>query len=527
MKKFLTIALIATMFAGITSSCVNDLNVTPIDPNLDLPQDILSSEAAYGQVLAQCYAGLSESSSKGIDSDPNINGVDGGYGQYMRALFYLNEMTTDESSCCWNDNTIADLRRNKWASSDVFVMGMFARIFFQIQLCNEFIRKASASNYANSANMKQWIAEARALRALSYWHGIDMFGSLPFATEENSVGSVGPDPKSRADLYAWLVDEIKDFTPSLITKMDASTYGRCDQQMAKMLLAKLYLNAEVYTDGKVSAWKECADVCKEIIAAHPTLHANWRDLFGADNCNCLDEIIFIAQSDPKSMKSYGNTTFLVKAVIPSGNDKMCAAMGVGDGWGGLTVRPEFVDLFEQSDLRYTFHDCSAYVTDANEIHAKEMTDDSAFPKSGLCATKWTNLKMDGSTPADNSFPETDGVIFRSADAYLMLAECALHDGVGKAEGLAAMDAVRARAGMGSIALTEENVLAERGRELYWESHRRSDLVRFGKYAGPDQMIWSYKGGVPEGQAIDAKYNLFPIPANEINSNSKLVQNPGY
>lgn len=527
MKKFLTIALIATMFAGITSSCVNDLNVTPIDPNLSLPGDVLNSEAAYGQILAQCYAGLSESSSIGIDSDPNIKGVDGGYGQYMRALFYLNEFTTDECSCCWNDDTIQDLRRIKWGSSDVFVMGMFARIFFQIQVCNEFIRKAKASQWADTDNMKQWIAEARALRALSYWHGVDMFGALPFATEENSVGSVGPAPKSRAEMYEWLVNEIKDFTPGLIRKAGPSDYGRCDQQMAKMLLAKLYLNAEVYTDGKVSAWKECAAVCKEIMAEYPVLHANWKELFGASNCDCLDEIIFVAQSDPKSMKSYGNTTFLVKAVIPSGNDKLCAVMGVGDGWGGLTVRPEFVDLFDESDVRYTFHDCSAYVKDPADVHTKEMTDDSQFAKSGLCPTKWTNLYADGSTPADNSFPETDGVIFRAADAYLMLAECGLHDSSFAKEGLEAMDKVRARAGMSTIALTAENVLAERARELYWENHRRSDLVRFGKYTGPDQLVWSYKGGIPEGQTIDAHFNLFPIPSNEINSNPNLVQNPGY
>ena len=272
MKKFITLAIIATLFAGLTTSCIKDLDVIPIDPNLDLPSDILSSEAAYGQVLAQCYAGLSESSSIGVDSDPNISGVDGGYGQYMRALFYLNEIPTDEANCCWNDNTLADIRRNKWASSDIFIMSMFARIYFQISQCNEFIRKAQASQWADSQNMKQWIAEARALRALSYYHAIDMFGNVPFATEQNSVGSVGPEAKTRAEMYEWLVAEIQDFTPGLLKRPDASNYGRCTQMMAKMLLAKLYLNAEVYTGGKTSAWKECAGVCKEIIAEYNPLH---------------------------------------------------------------------------------------------------------------------------------------------------------------------------------------------------------------------------------------------------------------
>ncbi|MFB0973621.1 MAG: RagB/SusD family nutrient uptake outer membrane protein, partial [Bacteroidales bacterium] len=168
--------------------------------------------------------------------------------QYMRALFYNNELPTDEASVCWNDKTIYSLHGLNWTTSDVFVTAMFSRIYYQVSLCNEFIRRAKASSFADDATMKQYIAEARALRALSYYHAIDMFGNVPFATEANSVGSTGPDQISRKDLYDWLVTEIIDFTPSL-PAVGANEYGRANQALGQMLLAKLYLNSEVYTSG--------------------------------------------------------------------------------------------------------------------------------------------------------------------------------------------------------------------------------------------------------------------------------------
>jgi len=523
-KLFVIAALTLCLY-----SCVGDLNVTPIDPNTVLPEDVLQTENDYFALLAHCYAGFSESSSQGVDNDPNISGVDGGYGQYMRAMFNLNELTTDEASCAWNDQTIHDLHRMCWTTSDVFIMSMYARIFFQIGLCNETIRRIQASGI-ESANMKLYVAEARAIRALSYYHAIDMFGNVPFSTEKDVIGSVGPAQIKRAELYAWLVDEIKDFTPSLMENAGSANYGRFDQNAAKMLLAKVYLNAEVYTDGAVKAWDECAAVCKEVMAKYPTLHSNWRDLFCASNQNCTDEIIFAIQSDPAAIRSYGNTTYVIKASIPSGAANWTAALGVGDGWGGLTLTPEFISSFDQADARYAFLDGTG-LTSSDEVHSFEMTDDYTFAKAGWCTNKFTNLFADGSTPADVSFPTTDYPVFRAADAYLMYAECTLHGAGSASEGQAAMDKVRARAGMSPVTLNADNLLKERGYELYWENYRRSDLIRFGKYVGEGQSLWSYKGYTggddKSGRTVDAFRALFPIPSSDINANGKLTQNPGY
>lgn len=522
--KFFLITFAVVLMAGWSlSSCVKDLDVTPIDPSLTLPEDVLDSEEAFYQVLAKCYGALAVSGSEGPDADADIAGINSGFGQYMRALFNMNELTTDEASNCWNDQTIRDLHKQKWTTSDVFVTAMFSRVFYQISLCNEFIRRANASEFTGD-NMQLYVAEARALRALSYYHAIDMFGNVPFATEENSVGSAGPAQIMRPDLYQWLVDEIIDFTPLLKAK-GTNEYGRVDQAFAKMLLAKMYLNAEVYTDGAVSAWSECAAVCKEIIAMYPTLHPRWQEMFMADNHLCTDEIIFAVQSDPDNIKSYGNTTYIIKSSIIAGNADWTAAFGVGDGWGGLVVTPEFIDSFDDTDTRKMFFDGSPYTTDA-DTHTKEIIDDAQF-KYGYCSQKFTNLLSDGTTPANIAFPSTDYPIFRAADAYLMLAECSLKGGASSSEGLDAYNAVRTRAGMPAVgSITLRDVLDERGRELYWENFRRSDLIRFGLYCGTE-YLWSWKGGQYEGTSFDEHYELFPIPASEINANSQLVQNPGY
>ena len=123
---------------------------------------------------------------------------------------------------------------------------------------------------------------------------------------------------------------------------------------------------------------------------------------------------------------------------------------------------------------------------------------------------------------------TDVPLFRAADAYLMLAEAQLRGAstVSESEGKEAWNAVRERAGLGECTYSLDELLDERGRELYWESWRRSDLVRFDKLTSGD-YLWTWKGGVQEGTSVDSHYNLMPIPTSELNSNSKLSQNAGY
>lgn len=507
------------------SSCVKDLEVTPIDPNIKLPQDILKDQDAFTRLLAKVYQGLACSTSSGPDaSEGDIKGVDNGYGQYIRAMFHLQCLTTDEAICSWNDQTLYDIHNLCWSSSDTFVSGAYYRAFFQISLANEFIRQAKATSISGFDKKDQYIAEARALRLLSYYHAIDLFANVPFSTEENNVGSTGPQQKKRADLWQWMVDECKDLlsSSSSLPKAGQTEYGRIDQGSVQMILAKLYLNAQVWKDPSANFFKECADVCKELMSEYD-LHPKFSDLFCADNHLWTrnttyngDEIIFAVPHDGISIQSYGGTNYIIFA--SSGDPMDGAKSGITSGWSGLTVTPEHVDLFEEGDERAMFW---------TGFDSKDLIKLNDWKSGGYKSMKFSNINHDGSAASSAGFVDTDFPMFRVADAYLMLAECAKRGGASEAEGLSAINDIRERAKASKLdSYTLQDVINERGRELAYELVRRQDLIRFDMFT-TDKYLWQWKGGAYEGKAVDNKYNVFPIISSDANANGNLEQNEGY
>ena len=194
--------------------------------------------------------------------------------------------------------------------------------------------------------------------------------------------------------------------------------------------------------------------------------------------------------------------------------------GVNGGWWGLRTRPEFYNKFA-GDARGMFH-TSGQQLNINSIG--NFTD-------GYAVGKFKNVKSTGGAGSDaqGNFTDTDFPVFRLADAYLMYAELAVR-GVGSlSQATTYVNALRSRAGVATVnqsALTLDFILDERGRELYWEGHRRQDLIRFGKFTG-GSYIWQWKGNVQTGASIDDKFKVFPIPATAIGSNPTLQQNTGY
>ncbi len=539
MKKYkvLLMTFAAALSLGL-GSCNGDLDTTPIDPNVKLPQDVLNSQDAFAQLLAKCYQGLACSASYGPDSSPDISGVDGGYGQYMRAMWNLQCLSSDEAICCWNDPTLPDVSQMTWTSDNQFTRAGYYRVFFQVGLCNEVIRQINNNpaglTDADFPKKDEFIAEARALRLLSYYHAIDLFGNVPFFTEENSVGATAPAAIKRGDLFDWMVAEALDVLEnSELAEAGQNEYGRCDKGMVRMILAKLYLNAEVWSNEGTAMWNECAAVCQDIIAdysLHTTASADnaegvsaYAELFCADNHRHTAnttyngrEIIFAVPQDGINTKSYGATNFLIFGAV--GGDMDPAAYGITSGWGGLSLLPEFTGLFEEGDTRAMFID----------LYGQSVEDMFDYKKGGYKSVKFTNVNHDGSAASAAGFVDTDMPVFRVADAYLMLAECVARGAAdnGSMSGQAAMDAVRARAGVGSLALTEKNVLDERARELWWECNRRQDLIRYGLYTG-SEYVWQWKGGVKDGQAVAETRNLMPLPPADVNANGNLNQNEGY
>lgn len=496
------------------SSCVGDLDVTPIDPNLDTADKVFSSADDFKSFLAECYTGFATSSYYGPNGAANMSGIDGGFSQYIRGLFHMTELTTDEAFCGWNDQTLQDLHALAWTPTDVFVTAIYYRIFHQAAICNEFLRQANNTSI-NVPEIEVYKAEARTLRAICYMHAIDLFGNVPLADETSSIGYY-PEQVSRAELFNWLETELKDIIDnSALINARQNEYGRIDKGAAKMILAKLYLNAEVYTG--TAKWKECADICKSIVADGYSLHPNYQELFLADNHNCTDEIIFAIQQDGIDIQSYGVTNYIIFA--STGGKMDTKEIGISSGWGGLRTTPEFYDSFQAGDKRALFH---------TEGHEKEILTAAEFTH-GYAFKKFKNVNSDGTPGKAEGFVDTDFPMFRYADVLLMLAECGLYNtsGVSAEEGLAYLNQVRERAGLEPQSFYNANdILRERGCELYQECWRRSDLIRFNKFTTAD-YLWSWKGGIMDGKAVGSHMNLFPIPDKDLNSNPNLSQNPGY
>ena len=496
------------VLAGISlTSCVKDLDVTPIDPNLNTADKQLKTEADYLNVLAGVYTGYATSGYYGPDGGPSISGLDGGASQYFRGLFNLNELPTDEAVNNWNDQTIKDFHAMSWTTSDVFVYAFYSRVNLQISLCNEFIRQAK-----NFGGLDNLVAEARALRAMSYYHAIDNFGNVPFSDENMTVGKDVPQQISRADLFKWIETECKDLlNGNDLPAARTAQYGRIDKGAVKMILAKLYLNAGVYTG--TPRWDDCADVLNSIMADGYSLHSKYSELFGADNDICTDEIIFAVEQDGADTQSYGVTNYIIFG--STGDGVNAADMGISSGWGGLRATDTFYNTFEDGDVRKMFSD--------DKFHKGPVEDVGDFTKGGHPSMKFKNITSTGNPGKAAGFVDTDFPVFRYADVLLMLAECGLN-GSSKVSASAAQgyfNQVRARAGLGELELTADNLIAERGRELYHECWRRSDLIRFGKFTSSD-FTWDLKPAT-----VDAHRVLYPIPTQDITSNGNMVQNPGY
>ncbi len=515
--KTLKYILGALVLAAGMSSCVGDLNVTPLDPALNTADKALQTEDDYFALLAQCYTGFATSGFKGPNGDNAISGVDGGFSQYYRGRYHLNGLTTDEAVCGWNDQTLQDLHGLNWTTSDVFVAAFYYRIAYQISACNEFIRQADKATI-DLPKKDQWIAEARALRALCWLDAIDNYGGFPFADETNSVGSTAPEYRDRKALCEYLENECKELLDgSALYDYGQGEYGRVNKGMVAMILAKLYLNSEVYTG--TARYADCAAVLKNLegkYKLHTNVHGTganaYQELFLADNDRCTDELIFVVEQNGTQTASYGATNYLIFA--STGDTMDPAAVGISSGWGGIRTTPEFYGMFDAADQRELFWE---------EGHTLSIDDISTF-SNGIGFQKFKNVNSDGSAASDKGFVDVDFPVFRYADALLMLAECELN-GV-SCGGKAAFDAVRARAGMPAIELNAENLLQERGRELYLEGWRRSDLVRFGKFTS-DSFVWQWKGGVKDGQGCPAHMAIFPIPDSDRYANPNLVQNDGY
>jgi hypothetical protein len=515
--KSIAVILVTLMFA----SCVNDLNLTPKDPNIVTSLTVYDTPGAYKEGLAKLYATFALSGQQGPAGQPDIAGIDEGFGNYLRQYWNAQELSTDEAVMAWNDASIKDFHWQTWAPNDVFIAALYSRIMYTVSLCNEYIRATAGKT---DAELVKYNAEARFLRALAYYHALDLYGNPPFVTEADAPGAYFPKQTTRAALFTYVETELKAIENLLgAPKFE---YGRADQGACWTLLAKLYLNAKVYVGQDKNS--ECATYCAKVIGAGYTLATKYANNFTADN-NLSPEMIFPITSDGQYSQSYGGMTYLVHA--PVGGSMPPAQFGVSGGWGGVRTTKAFVAKF--ADTSGATDKRAMFWTNGQNL---EINDIGQFT-DGWAITKYTNLTSTGAAAphAHPDFVDTDYPVFRLADVYLMYAEAVLRGATtGNAtSALGYLNALRTRAYNGSTSgnitagqMTLDYILDERSRELYWEGHRRTDLIRFAKFTG-SAYLWPWKGKVAAGASTESFRDLYPIPSNDLGANPTLKQNPGY
>jgi hypothetical protein len=522
MKRLVTYTILASTL--LLGACGKNLNQSP--------KYGLNAEAVYSdpnnyiKVLAKLYTGMSMTGNQGPAGQADIAGIDEGFSAYVRVLWNMQELPTDEAICGWNDPGIPDLNKSQWNADNVWVKGMYYRIFYQITLCNEFIWQARDEKLNErgftAAQVEQIVTmrnEARFLRALAYYHAMDLFGNVPFVTEEDRVGAFTPEQIMRADLFEYIESEIKAIENDL-TAANAVAYGRASASAAHALLAKMYLNAEVYTGA--SRYADCATYCEKIINSNQfQLDDVYQDVFLADN-NTSPEIIFPIVYDGLYAQTWGGTTFMICSAL--GGSMVAADYGVNGKWAGNRATRPFIEKFTDTteDSRWMFYTAGQQI---------DITSMSTFTQ-GYANPKYKNKTKDGlngSNNATSAHVDVDFPMFRLADVFLMYAEAKFRTG-DEATALTYMNKIRERAygdqTHNYTSLVLQDFLDERARELNWECTRRTDLIRFDQFTG-DTYLWPFKGGLDVGQATDVKYNLYPIPTSDIVLNPNLQQNPGF
>ena len=543
-KQLFSAALIAVLSSGVTS-CINDLDISPIDPQ---------TGGSFDQqgVFVKGYAMLGVTGQKGIDGSPDLDGQDEGESGFYRTTFNCNELPTDECLWAWQENQdIPQLTSISWSPSSQRTEWVYVRLGYDITQYNFFLDQTESMTDAETLRQR---AEIRFLRALHYWYFLDLFGKAPFKEHFNNDLPV---EKKGTELYTYIQNELNEIEGDMYEPRQAP-FGRADKAANWLLRARLYLNAGVYT-GQTD-YAKAEEYASKVIGSAYKLCTNYSELFMADNDeneNAMQEIILPIRQDGVKTRNYGGSTYLVCGTRVAGMPRM----GTTNGWSCIFARAAMVQKFfsnldDVPMLRADVEipkglDTDEQIDDFDAEHGirtedmiKAAGDDRALLYSGvgggrrkihtdaisgftdgLSIVKWQNYRSDGKPVSHATYPDTDIPLFRLAEAYLTRAEAIFRQG---GDATADINELRKRANCTRKVqtVTEQELIDEWAREFYLEGRRRSDLVRFGMFT-TNKYLWDWKGGAMNGTSVASYYNLYPIPVSDINNNRNMSQNEGY
>lgn len=543
-KQLFSAALIAVLSSGVTS-CINDLDISPIDPQ---------TGGSFDQqgVFVKGYAMLGVTGQKGIDGSPDLDGQDEGESGFYRTTFNCNELPTDECLWAWQENQdIPQLTSISWSPSSQRTEWVYVRLGYDITQYNFFLDQTESMTDAETLRQR---AEIRFLRALHYWYFLDLFGKAPFKEHFNNDLPV---EKKGTELYTYIQNELNEIEGDMYEPRQAP-FGRADKAANWLLRARLYLNAGVYT-GQTD-YAKAEEYASKVIGSAYKLCTNYSELFMADNDeneNAMQEIILPIRQDGVKTRNYGGSTYLVCGTRVAGMPRM----GTTNGWSCIFARaamvqkffsnlddvpmlradveiPKGLDTDEQIDdfdaehgirtedmIKVAGDDRALLYSGVGGGRRKIHTDAISGFTDGLSIVKWQNYRSDGKPVSHATYPDTDIPLFRLAEAYLTRAEAIFRQG-GDATGDINELRKRANCTRKVQTVTEQELIDEWAREFYLEGRRRSDLVRFGMFT-TNKYLWDWKGGAMNGTSVASYYNKYPIPVSDINNNRNMSQNEGY
>ncbi|RIJ50819.1 RagB/SusD family nutrient uptake outer membrane protein [Maribellus luteus] len=450
-------------------------------------------------------------------------------------------LTPEKALGHWAGSNWPLMNSHKWIPS----MGLFNSAwndqYALVNNSNKIIYQLEGIESMDEELKSLFLAELKMIRGFGYYNLIDLFGNVPLVTSW-IVEDETPPTVQRAEVFNYAVNDIEANVENLSEKVDASTYGRFNKYSGYALLAKYYLNAEVWS--ATPQWDKVIEYCDKIIASEKySLTDKYFDNFLIKN-EGSKENIFVIPYDELYTNSWGvNLTFAWRALHYAHGAKYDFKM---TPWNGFTAVPAFIHSFDSADKRLDgWLIGQQYGKSGEELFCSQESNGKPLnltidyeniynPDDGIEYGPSYALEFMGARfakyeygPCDISMGN-DFAVFRYADVLLMKAEALMrkNGGVANAEAVNLVNSVRSRAFddpsklYTASTLTLDALIAERGWELYGEGTRRTDLVRFGRFI---KGTWEFYDRSWE----DEKHNLYPIPYSQISANPDLAQNPGY